>query len=87
MKKSIRLIKNKSAACGVEIDKGRQTGGNGKHTNPTTGPAPCGEYFWVCEKVIVTEKKHEDDCKPKCIEDYPDMCSTFGKDSGWCICP
>jgi prepilin-type N-terminal cleavage/methylation domain-containing protein len=44
------LIENKSAACGVAIDQVRQTGGNGKHTNPTAGPTPCGTSFWVCDQ-------------------------------------
>ena len=56
------LIENKSAACGVANDLIRQSGGNGKKTNPTKGPSPCGEDFWVCDEVIVSQQKYESAC-------------------------
>lgn len=74
------LIKNKSAACEIANDQVRQTGANGKHTNPTAGPAPCGKTFWVCNQIIKdTEAEYEKGCpkpkKPKSCTPNPFYCS------------
>lgn len=82
------LIDNKSATCRVEIEKVRQTGRSGKHTDPTTGPSPCGIDFWVCNKTIYdTEEKYkETDCgKPKQNTTKPGYCSkSWAKDYEQC---
>jgi Tfp pilus assembly protein PilE len=77
-------LEDKSANCAVENDKKRQNGGNGEHPNDTEGPDPCGKNFWVCDKVIVTEEKHEEDCA-KCTPKYPSACRDLGG-AFWCQC-
>lgn len=80
------LIENKSASCEVENNKVRENDGDGKHTNTTEGPSPCGKTFWVCDKTFKdTLKEYEDDCEGECVEPNEYFCSRFG--GGWCICP
>ncbi len=79
------LIENKSAACGVEIDQVRESGGNGIKTNNTEGPAPCGRTFWVCDKTIKdTQEEYDIDCAPSCIEPNPRFCQVMG--GSFCKC-
>ena len=79
------LIENKSAACGVAIDQVRQTGENGRHTNPTAGPAPCGSTFWVCDGTIKdTQEEYDRDCTPTCVESNPRFCEVMGP--AFCDC-
>lgn len=77
------LIKDESSKCGVWNDDKRKTSGDGKYTNPTKGMPPCGEDFWVCKEVIVSEEKYKKDCK-ECIVEIPSICEAFGGD--WCKC-
>ena len=48
----------KSDKCDNDIDEKRESGFNGKYTNPTKGPPPCGKTVWFCNK---TQHETEDE--------------------------
>lgn len=73
----------KSAKCEEDIDKKRESGFNGKYTNPTQGPPPCGKTVWFCNKTQQdTETEHlATACsKPTCkkFEGSPSFCTIPG---------
>ena len=77
------VISSQSATCGVEIDDVRINGKNGKHTNTTLGPKPCGTTFWTCNQEIkYTEEEYkETSCGSCTYDDF--MCQATG-DSQYC---
>ena len=71
------------AKCEDDIDKKRDSGFNGKYTNPTQGPPPCGKTVWFCNKTQQdTETEHlATACsKPTCkkYEGKPSFCTLPG---------
>ena len=80
------LISNQSAACRVEIDDIRLNGSNGKHTNTTQGPTPCGTTFWTCDQEIkYTEIEYKATSCGSCIYDAF-LCEATG-DCNYCCTP
>ena len=45
------IREKKIAECETDVDKKRESGFNGKYTNPMQGPPPCGRTVWFCNGI------------------------------------
>ena len=59
----MKLIEDNEISCGVNREKNRTTGANGKYMGEASS-GNCGNYYWICNKRILTsiDQWKESDC-------------------------